>query len=381
MSLKKYALLSAIAALVAPVAAHAAVVLGDIAIVRINATDPDSFSFVALSNIAAGDTINFTDNGWFAAGGFRNNEGAVTYTAPAGGVSAGTIINWQGESTGVWSALSSFSTFTFSTSGDSLTAFTGTIANPTPLYIVSTNGSNFNADATTANTTARPSTLASGTNAVSIGTGTSTTVTNGTYDTTKGTKGTKAQLQALIANSANWLTTTSSTRYTTSIPSFTVVPDPNRQTISITNNGGVNDSYSPGFATIASSATGFTVAGLLAADAADTLRYVIAYSGTGNLAASNFAGTVTLTNYTTYSSLASAEGWVTYDTGAGSLGTLAAGTKYAVVVSTTPLDFLDNSRPAGLTFLRVGAIPEPSTMVGLLAPAALLMGRRRREAF
>ncbi len=63
-----------------PLGANAAVVLGDIAIVRFNTANPDQFSFVALSNIAAGDVINFTDNGWqTSSASFRTGEGVLTY--------------------------------------------------------------------------------------------------------------------------------------------------------------------------------------------------------------------------------------------------------------------------------------------------------------
>ena len=44
-------------------------------------TDPDEFAFVPLVDLTLGTVIKFTDNGWYAAGGFRSNEGIVTYTA------------------------------------------------------------------------------------------------------------------------------------------------------------------------------------------------------------------------------------------------------------------------------------------------------------
>ena len=37
----------------------------------------------SLRDVEAGTTVNFTDNGWLAAGGFRAGEGTVTYTAAA----------------------------------------------------------------------------------------------------------------------------------------------------------------------------------------------------------------------------------------------------------------------------------------------------------
>jgi hypothetical protein len=65
---------------------------GDIAIVGYNSDDPDSFDFVFLRDVEAGTTINFTDNGWQAAGGFRQGEGTTTFTAPTA-IAAGTVIS------------------------------------------------------------------------------------------------------------------------------------------------------------------------------------------------------------------------------------------------------------------------------------------------
>ena len=63
---------------------------GDIAIIHASADGADQFSFVLLRDIDAGTVINFTDNGWRAAGGFRSGEGTVTYTASA--AAAGSVI-------------------------------------------------------------------------------------------------------------------------------------------------------------------------------------------------------------------------------------------------------------------------------------------------
>ena len=81
---------------------------GDIAIIGINedagptAGHDHSFSFITLNNIAAGQIIYFTEQGWnnnnTTAPGtaqgfwFANTEGHISWTAPAGGVSCGTIV-------------------------------------------------------------------------------------------------------------------------------------------------------------------------------------------------------------------------------------------------------------------------------------------------
>jgi hypothetical protein len=66
-------------------------VQGDVAIVHYVSDNPDTFAFVFLRDIEAGTTVNFTDNGWLAAGGFRSGEGTATYTAPTD-ITAGTVI-------------------------------------------------------------------------------------------------------------------------------------------------------------------------------------------------------------------------------------------------------------------------------------------------
>ena len=47
---------------------------GDLAIVQYNSGTTDSFTFVFARDIEAGTVVNFTDNGWLAAGGFRAGD-------------------------------------------------------------------------------------------------------------------------------------------------------------------------------------------------------------------------------------------------------------------------------------------------------------------
>ena len=54
---------------------------GDIAITSFHSDTTKSFSFVTMTAIADGTQISFTDNGWFSSGGFRANEGVITWTA------------------------------------------------------------------------------------------------------------------------------------------------------------------------------------------------------------------------------------------------------------------------------------------------------------
>jgi len=118
---------------------------GDIAFVGVNATDPDQFAILALNAIAAGDSFYVTDGGITGVSGaatlyFRATEGFLQYIAPAGGIAAGTVIlittgggstpsvslNGGGSAGSVAlpaNSSNSKSNFSFSTGGDSLTAY------------------------------------------------------------------------------------------------------------------------------------------------------------------------------------------------------------------------------------------------------------------
>src|SRR4029453_11003134 len=117
--------------------------VGDIAIVQYNSGTTDSFSFVFLRDVEAGTIVNFTDNGWLAAGGFRPGEGTVTYTAPSA-ISAGTTVTLSG--------------LNLDDPGDQIIAYQGAPATPTILHVVDlADGNNTVAgDATNDNTTALP---------------------------------------------------------------------------------------------------------------------------------------------------------------------------------------------------------------------------------
>jgi len=163
--------------------------VGDLALIGYSAdTAGKSFSFVLLTAIDAGTVISFTDNGWLAAGGFRSGEGVFTYTAPAGGVAAGTVITV----TGLTGSLNP------STSGDQFIAYQGSGATATPLFALdfADNNTTYAGDASNSNTSAIPTGLAAGSTALAFG------PDNGAYVGT--TTGTKAEILSAIANSANW---------------------------------------------------------------------------------------------------------------------------------------------------------------------------------
>lgn len=124
------------------------VIAGDIAFLGINSTAPDQFAILALRNIAAGDIFYVTDGGFtgtntgLASTTFRGTEGFLQYTAPAGGIAAGSVLVINGGDSvpanasvtrngggaaGTVTLLSNGSndtSFSFATAGDQLTAYT-----------------------------------------------------------------------------------------------------------------------------------------------------------------------------------------------------------------------------------------------------------------
>ncbi len=161
-------------------------VLGDIALVGYKSDNPDSFAFVLLADLS-GQTITYSDNGALAAGGLRSGEGALTYVVPAN-TPIGTVIT-----------ITSVGTMAFNADGDQLIAYVGSSASPTFLFSLDFADGNttYAADATTATTSAVPTGLTAGTNALAFA------ADNGAY--AGSLTGTKAEILANIANPANWV--------------------------------------------------------------------------------------------------------------------------------------------------------------------------------
>lgn len=146
---------------------------GDIVIIGMRSDLPRSFRFVPLVPLAANTVIYFTDSGWMGSS-FRANEGAVKYTAPAGGVAAGTNIEFTGV-TGPFMNANDANVgtggFLLSNSGDQLLAFQGSTAAPNFIFAIQSNSTQWQATATNANTSALPTGLTNGVNAIAYGTG------------------------------------------------------------------------------------------------------------------------------------------------------------------------------------------------------------------
>jgi predicted extracellular nuclease/2',3'-cyclic-nucleotide 2'-phosphodiesterase (5'-nucleotidase family)/Ca2+-binding RTX toxin-like protein len=184
---------------------------GDVAFLSLIADNPDTFSFVLLANIDAGTVINVTDNGWLSSGGFRTGEGVLQYVAPTA-QPIGTVITYvDGSPNPGWTNISGGTNFALSTSGDSLIAFQGdlsgsgsatTSVSPTVLTALTINRSTFDANATNSNTTALPSGLMLGLNAVAVGQA-SSEFDNSRY-TGPTTFGSVAEARTAINTASNW---------------------------------------------------------------------------------------------------------------------------------------------------------------------------------
>ncbi|NEP89472.1 MAG: ExeM/NucH family extracellular endonuclease [Okeania sp. SIO2C2] len=176
---------------------------GDIAIIGFNFDNPDEFAFTPLVDIGAGTEINFTDNGWQAAGSFRANEGTFTWTAPTD-ITAGTIIN------------PTVSSIAFSVDGDQIIAYQGDSSNPTFIYGLNSQGNPgvWQSDSTSPNTSALPTGLVNGETAVALD-----EIDNAVY--TGITSGTQAELLAALGDNSNW-SGSNSTRQTMPTNPFSV---------------------------------------------------------------------------------------------------------------------------------------------------------------
>jgi predicted secreted protein len=212
---------------------------GDIAFSSYSAA-VDEFSFVLLKNIGDGTTINFTNNGWLSTNVFRTGEETVTWTAPAGGMPAGTEIKIAGltatRAGGGAAGTVAGTALSLSLNGDQILAYRGTVAAPTFISAIhmnvystlagdpapSTTAAAWDGTANTQSSSALPTGLTTGVNAIWIGTQDIATseFDNAAYGTCAGpgTLGPITGLRAALNNQANWVRNNNST------PGFSIPP-------------------------------------------------------------------------------------------------------------------------------------------------------------
>ena len=172
---------------------------GDIVITGFNSDNPDEFTFVLLTDIVATTTINFTDRGWVATGGFRIGEGILTWTADTD-LTCGTEITILDNINPFVASIGSVtdsSQFRLATNGDQILAYQGPATTPTFLYAIHFANTTGWTNATTPQTSAVPAGLTDGVNAVYIG-----NFDNGNYDCSVTNDPTL--VLAAVSTAANW---------------------------------------------------------------------------------------------------------------------------------------------------------------------------------
>ena len=175
-----------------------AVQFGDLGFVGFNADGDDGFAIVALQDIAAGETVLFTDNEWDGQD-FNSGEGLLSWTTTEA-VAAGTVVTFEAvNGANPVASIGTVSGTAMELDGQSemVWAFTGTIAAPVEFLgvIANTYGSNYRHSPELANTG-----LTDEAGAIII---------NGNDDVLEysgPTAGSAAALLAAISDEANWLT-------------------------------------------------------------------------------------------------------------------------------------------------------------------------------
>lgn len=183
--------------------AQTTLLAGDIAITGVNMDNPDEISVVFLVDIESGTEIKFTDNGWLASNDWRGGEGIHTWTASTA-YSAGDeiVITTSGPA--------------LATTGDQIIAYQNT---SDMVAAINDEGEHvWQADATSAATSALPQGLTNGTNCVAL-----IEIDNYEYDRSV-TSGTKSDLLSAINNYLNW-DGSNSTRQTLSTAGFTITEE------------------------------------------------------------------------------------------------------------------------------------------------------------
>ncbi len=190
-------------------------VAGDVTIVGYRTDTDDGFSFVTWKNLEAGQVLYFTDSGFFSDGTMRSSEDIMSWTAPVGGVAAGTVVKITclagtavadvGTCTGSLSGLTSSGEQIFIGRGaqfpnGSDTTMPGETYTGTLLYGFSTEGA-WVASATGTGNSALPAALSDtyANLALSASGG-----DNGQYTGSRVSEVSYAAYKALIHNAANW---------------------------------------------------------------------------------------------------------------------------------------------------------------------------------
>lgn len=138
---------------------------GDIAIVGFNSDEGsyhNHFAFVCFVPINEGTQIIFTDEGWYDDFiGFwnHNNDGALTYTAPSGGLNAGEVVIFGGTISPPWDEYIGSGitgSFNLSIDGDQIIVFQVIDLSITFIFAVQFNGADWDQTGDSENKSALP---------------------------------------------------------------------------------------------------------------------------------------------------------------------------------------------------------------------------------
>ena len=193
------------------------------------ATAIDDFSFVLLKDITTGTIINFTENGWLSTNVFRAGENTLVWTATSN-LATGTEITIIGTTTttrlpggaaGTAGTITG-TAFALSANGDQVIAYQGTAATPTfisaihmNVYVLTnvpdpstTNDAVWDGVANTSNSSALPTGLTTGVNAIWIGVvgDINSEKDNAKFNGAAFDLSTVAKIKALVYNKGNWIT-------------------------------------------------------------------------------------------------------------------------------------------------------------------------------
>jgi hypothetical protein len=214
---------------------------GDIAVIAYNSDGDDNFAWVALTDIAANTSINFTDSSWqdFSSGAFRSSEhldvsggGRLTWINTSL-LSAGSVVTYSGKVTANWSVGSATGGFlNLSNDGDQIFVYQGADASPSFIYgLQFAHGTGIIASPTVSNstnTTNIPGALSESADTM-FNVGNSD---NGFYSGV--TSGTRDELIIAIGNTSNWTTSNSNTATTNWDTAFAVTaPVPEADTYAL----------------------------------------------------------------------------------------------------------------------------------------------------
>jgi|1048.fasta_scaffold01933_2 hypothetical protein len=178
---------------------------GDLAIVayRTSASTPDEFALLTFVDITEGTELKFTDDKFT---GTAQCGYDLIWTAPAGGVKAGEVINVLNDNPAVDKGSVTGSSFGLSSGGDQIMIFEGPAASANHITALSSNAwVTSGITCASKSTSILPATLTNGVNAISHemtsggdGTNTANAFYTGTMD------GTFEEIKKLVADYKNW---------------------------------------------------------------------------------------------------------------------------------------------------------------------------------